>query len=602
MKEEQSRISPLENEKANLKNEIAKLDSEVQDIQKQNEEIRKDVDVHTNSFLKEETFGKERSLHVQQANEQVSELENEINALREDEQSRHKHIRELAQQRESLSRLASSRENKHRELQEQVRLKDLVVKDLKNKHKQVMSRLKDFQQLYNLVKNQRNKFVSLIQSSSQSISEMKEKLKVLSNEVEILRNESANKDKMLSKAHSDYSSVKVERDQERNDLNKELYRVKEKQQQDQQLYQESLRLNHIINDMEDHMRKLKKDYERQVELRNWRGLTLIDRNDELCILHEKSNMHERIIKKGEVELKKREDEAKALRLEVKEVERSIAATRKLVPKVPELDMHIASLRKEYHDTRRKAQELSDKVESPANSQRYRELGGAMPEKSELIAKQNKLEERLNEKKEQLLEKELVLDEVSSMADKLRQQAAEGRNETLDLAKRVNEHQKKIREMNRRMKATVSELSMSQATSLKLQSDKAELAQLVDDAKRRWFDEGLPPTEDAERELQRMQEEDERLVSLHERQEEEQALEEMAAAQSTAEERPTSYVPAELGVPKPFGANAPFKPQEAGANMRHFHAHATARSQALDEHEQHAAEEGQTRQEDSNQHR
>lgn len=48
-------------------------------------------------------------------------------------------------------------------------------------------RLKDFAKLYDVIKNERNKCVNLIQASTQKAAEMKEKIKILQNEVEILR-------------------------------------------------------------------------------------------------------------------------------------------------------------------------------------------------------------------------------------------------------------------------------------------------------------------------------------------------------------------------------------------------------------------------------
>lgn len=41
--------------------------------------------------------------------------------------------------------------------------------------------------------------------------------------------------------------------------------------------------------------------------------------------------------------------------------------------------------------------------------------------------------------------------------------------------------------------------------------------------------------------------------------------------TTAEARPNAYIPlnAQLPLPKPYGAQAPFKPSQPGANMRHF---------------------------------
>lgn len=38
--------------------------------------------------------------------------------------------------------------------------------------------------------------------------------------------------------------------------------------------------------------------------------------------------------------------------------------------------------------------------------------------------------------------------------------------------------------------------------------------------------------------------------------------------TTAEPRPNAYIPDELGIPKPYGGTAPFKPTESGTTMRH----------------------------------
>lgn len=39
--------------------------------------------------------------------------------------------------------------------------------------------------------------------------------------------------------------------------------------------------------------------------------------------------------------------------------------------------------------------------------------------------------------------------------------------------------------------------------------------------------------------------------------------------TTAEQRPNAYIPEQLGIPKPYGAFAPFKPSAAGTTMRHI---------------------------------
>merc|ERR1712187_1048620 len=111
-------------------------------------------------------------------------------------------------------------------------------------------------------------------------------------------------------------------------------------------------------------------------------------------------------------------------------------------------------------------------ENPKSTQRkHRQLGGEDLDPQALRLKIQDLEERLNDKKESLLEKELILEEVSALSDKLRQQAVDGRQGTMELSQKVNVFQARIKDVTRKMMATVSELSMYQATAHKLQAER-----------------------------------------------------------------------------------------------------------------------------------
>jgi hypothetical protein len=112
---------------------------------------------------------------------------------------------------------------------------------------------------------------------------------------------------------------------------------------------------------------------------------------------------------------------------------------------------------------------------------------------------------------------------------------------------------------------------SQATALRLQQEKIVREKSLEEA--RWrFDHGETPSEDAARDLQRT--ERRRLVLLEGamRREEEMQMTQPSAAnmlKTSAEPRPTAYIPDELGIPKPYGSLAPFKPSELGSTMRHI---------------------------------
>jgi seryl-tRNA synthetase len=117
-----------------------------------------------------------------------------------------------------------------------------------------------------VVKNERNKYVNLIQSSSQALAEMKEKIRILNNELEILRNEGVSKDKALSKEKLAHQQALNQRDGLRQEMNKLLSEYRQKQSIVEQQIQEIDKLNLVINNLEQQMLDLKSRYERYVEV------------------------------------------------------------------------------------------------------------------------------------------------------------------------------------------------------------------------------------------------------------------------------------------------------------------------------------------------
>ena len=94
-------------------------------------------------------------------------------------------IRDVETQRNRIARVAADTQRKVKLTEDDVAFKHVIVQDLKRTRKEVVRRYNDFQQLYQLVKNQRNKFVSLVAVAGQGIGEFKEKVKILTNEMEV---------------------------------------------------------------------------------------------------------------------------------------------------------------------------------------------------------------------------------------------------------------------------------------------------------------------------------------------------------------------------------------------------------------------------------
>lgn len=300
------------------------------------------------------------------------------------------------------------------------------------------------------------------------------------------------------------------------------------------------------------------------------GIQLIDRNDELCILYEKSNIHENILKNGEQDIREKEEEIRMLNLELKERQRQLQVMRKRIPEVPSLASDVVGIKNDLDDTRKRVIDLSEKLEDPGKHPIWKSLPGEDPDEEQLKAKIQVLEERLNNKKEMLLEKELVCEEVSNLAEKLRKQALDGRKSTLEIAERINEFKARTTELSRKMLATVSELSMFQSKALKLQQEKDEKEKVLEFAIQR-LERGEPPTDDCERDWDRMQKNRDRRDKEEDSRRQRKQLEmqlPLMGVKTHAIPRPNSYMRPDLDIPRPYGQHPPFKPSEPGASMRH----------------------------------
>jgi len=503
----------------------------------------------------------------------MEDMQKELKTLKAEEQHWAAHYKTLASHREKLARDASQAHRLCRETADEVAMKELEEQDLKKKHQEISQKQKEFCTMYEVVKNERNKHMTRIQKSSQHLSEMKEKLKILQNEVEILRMESAFKDKLLARIHQEGQRLEKIHDDLQNEKTRITARGVQLNEQVEQYVIEIDKLNSIINSIEKEMVVLRKKYELAAETRNFTGTQLIDKNDELCILWEKSNIQEKLLKKGEDAMMTKDEEIRSLKIDMAEVQRQLKVVRGKIPEVPRLAEEVVRLREQVSSVRKRSDELSRELENPKSSLRkWRKLGGEDLDQATLRIKIQDLEERLNDKKEGLLEKELILEEVTALSEKLRNQALDGRQGTMELSQKVNQFQSRIKDVTRKMMATVSELSMHQATAHKLQKERDETCERAILARER-FSAGEAPTDTCDLEFQKSlqtdrQKEVDRQAAAQRKQEDE--IMNSNFTRTTAEPRVNAYIPEDdHGLPKAYGNNAPFKPTVAGSTMRYI---------------------------------
>ncbi|KAH9508117.1 hypothetical protein Btru_054756 [Bulinus truncatus] len=480
-----------------------------------------------------------------------------------------------ADEREQKARDFMRAETKYHRAVEDLKTRQLQIQDHQKKYQEMQIKLKEFAKLYDVIKNERNKCVSLIQTSSQKAAEMKEKIKILNNEIEILRTAVMQKDKDLQKYRLKRMNAIVMRDSLRNELTKQQRTEEEMLEKREQQRVDLSKLNLMINQGEEQMIKLRKRYKKNVQHRNERGVKLIERNEEVCVFYERVNIQEQMIRNGEVELKNKEEEIRFLQLQQQEVKRTLELLRKNVPDKINQEKELVTLQIQLEQCQERMLELERALENPYDETRVRYLTGKDPSPGEIHSKVEELELRLAEKEERMLEKDLIFEQVERLLSRISNKAQAGKDDTLSLAKSVNNIQARLKETTRKMMALVSELSMNQAQAMKLQQETKEKEAELEQCYIR-MEKGEPPSQEMEMEWEKLMRDMERRLEEIDLKKQLEAEEEQyklaGSVYTTATPRPNAYIPedeTELPIPRPYGMQAPFKPSDTGSNMRHI---------------------------------
>ncbi|XP_054655958.1 coiled-coil domain-containing protein 146 [Dunckerocampus dactyliophorus] len=522
--------------------------------------LQKEVDALKVSFEKQLPKSKEASQKQQQYGI-IQELLRESDGLR---QELH-HLRCLtyikAEERGHKHREMIRAEQMNQHIRQELQEKELIMMHHSKLSAMLQRRVLQYGGLCDAITEEKNKYVKLKQIASQRLTELLEQVKVLENELEIQKSIATRKDRFLTKVHMKISKSCKMKDKLHNNINKVAWQSRQVDQEREDNEVELRRLRQMISHQEQMLLDMNKNQEGTVQRRNLLGIQLLEHEEVLFDYQEKVNMQEVAINEGTVALENLEKEMRDLKVAIREVTRQIGFKRKEVLVQKKLEEQITMLQIELLEAR---DQTLDHLMQTAD---YKELKGSDPSSSDLVRKVEKLEANLAERERQLLEKELLVDQVTRLLKPLQEQNDNCQQDRLSLAKKLNELRTRIIDASRRLMATSAELSMKQAATLCLQREIKE-KQLQMDRSHRRLEQGLPPCPEMEEEWRRM------LQDKKRRQRDKEERERMAdegewnllpnGQLTTAEIRPDAYIPQtdELPLPKPYGAQAPFKPTQA----------------------------------------
>jgi len=526
-------------------------------LMKEVEEARRKVQNQTKQtsmekVRHEEMLIEEEALFHKQEQERATLVElSRIRQIKEDERE-HK-SRDLLRAQQRIQKIVT-----------ELRQRDLVLQDHKKRCIVVQAQQYDFAKLYDVIKNEKNKYVHLIQASTQKAAELRDKLRVLANEVEILQGSATQKVKVLRKAQLNHNQSKAELEALRNDKSKI---VDNQNQIDQSVSSRKLeidRLNMMSQRTEEDARNLLVQFEKAVQHRNERGVTLVEREEEVCIFYERLNVQEQMIRNGEVKVTEFDENLRFLKLQLQEEMRQIELLRRKKPKKRDNEDELVDLQINLSKARHEVRLLEEAL---ANPDRARELGGMDLNIVELKQKLEQIQLRLANIEEVALEKELLFQHVSRLVQKQENSSADGKVPALEMARQINAAQSQLKARTRTTMARVAELSIVKAKLVDSERERVRLTELLESSITR-MECGLPPNEGAEQDWVRYCRKVNRNNSDLEHEED---LFPISDGFTTAVPRPNAYIPKDgsLPLPRPYGALAPFKPTQPGSTMRHF---------------------------------
>lgn len=535
-----------------------------------------------NKEMQQQTKEKEEQLKklvmIEQANEkllkQISEQEEDRNRRQLMHDQLNEKERELIQQlseasliRDRKAREIASMKKKTMDAKTLVMEKNLDFLGLCRKFEMFQIQMREYSELYEKVKMDRNRHVNTIQTSKQLVMEMKEKIKILENEVQVLRGEYEQIAFAVKLQKNELTEAFKKRDATKVELKKSEVAYRELQSKIDFQAGETDRMNHILQSLEERINYQQVRYTTQADDCAARQRMLIDKQDELCIIYEQFNRHEEIMKKGEIALRERDEQIRLLNLEVRDFARRIDIMQRKIPQLRSYNEEIQELEQQLAKERVDVENVTKRLEVPGLKERQRAYCGKDFTLKELEDKVALYEQRINSKEQQLWEKQILLKEIEDKINQIKGEATRDISATQKVIERGGKMRFDVMNTHRRLLATLSEMAIYEAQTAELQMMKEEIKRQIESAEERTargesFDESA-----------------ERLLRMHVRDMEMAANAKARSAQMwdddddednrRAGRQKFDAYPTADGLSRPYGAFPVFQPAPPPSYIRHY---------------------------------
>ncbi|XP_076664868.1 cilia- and flagella-associated protein 58 isoform X2 [Andrena cerasifolii] len=465
------RLQRAEMERSHLEQDLKQALAKRQNIEQETMTLRKqqvdrqqqiDVLVREKNILArtKETLGE----HMKKLNHETVVCEYSRRKIERDLDDMVHNVAEVTKQLDTVEKERDKHNLVAQELAQQienyiseVKLKQVEISNYKKRLAEAETRYRQQQNLFEAVRAERNSCAKSYTEAQDEIQELKNKLKVISHQIEQLKEGIASKEASLIKeeflrgrVEKQKESLKVELEschKEVTDLRREIETMK----------QEEKSLRQVIQRLESDIGRHKKDIGNVMNERDILGTQLVRRNDELSLQYSRIKVLHGTLQRGEVQYNQRLEDIRLLKLEVKKLRTEKVLLTKNIENMTDLRQEVFHLNRDLTKERLKVMALEEEVQTPLNIHRWRKLEGSDPGTYELLKKIQILQKRVLKMDADMIEKEKKIKDTEKLYMNLREILSKHPGPQVAIS--LNKTQEALRDRGQKMKCLLAEVSM-----------------------------------------------------------------------------------------------------------------------------------------------
>ncbi|CAM9861031.1 unnamed protein product [Ascophyllum nodosum] len=385
-------------------------------------------------------------------------------------------IGHLMKERERAEKDSLEHNQRWQERTEEFKMQGAQIANLQKEKAATVTRLKQQQNLYEAVRSDRNvhsknlietqasfPFFSRVFSGHEClgaqdvIRNMKRRFKIMSHNIEKLKEDITIMDHSLVKEHFNYHNVEKEKESLCNEVTKVKNQIVSGEHIALNQRSELQKLARIVQEADEERQRQVKEQDAIINEKGVLFGQLMKRSDELATLYDKIRVQTSSMYQGEVQYHQLLSTIRDLEAQIRFMGNKVVKSVSQEGNLDEIPTACNKLEKELRREQVKMTALKDALEVPLNVHRWRKLESSDPERYDLVTKAQSLQRILVAKTESVAKKDMLIQKKEKLYVELKKIL--GRQPGPDVEKQLAVYQENLKNKLKQMKAMEAELDM-----------------------------------------------------------------------------------------------------------------------------------------------